>query len=68
MPLALYKELYDVRSKSLKLKDHLNDLNTTCKTRCTNDLQNCIYETMDELEHLSIRRHILEKLCRKILV
>lgn len=59
------KELYDIRQRYSRLKKQLDDLNNICNLRCTRAVRNQIEETIGEMEHLNIRRHILEMISKK---
>jgi flagellar biosynthesis chaperone FliJ len=57
--------MFKVRKDIHDLKQQLNFLNETCQKKGSSDIYRQIEETTEQLQHLRVRMHILEKLCGK---
>ena len=63
--MTLYKEIFRVRQQIAQLKNKLGRLETTCLTRGSRKSSSEISKMEDELEHLNVRKHVLDKICAK---
>ncbi|MGD9581130.1 MAG: hypothetical protein AB7V50_07135 [Vampirovibrionia bacterium] len=63
--MSLFNEVFRVRQQIHQLKNKLSKLESMTQKRCTYKDKQEINNIYDQLEHLNIRSHILERISKK---